>query len=271
MPKMTGSKLFAEMMRGYGVTHAFFVPTILMKALAEMESLGIKRIMTHGEKAAAYMADGYARASGRPGLCLAQQIGASNLCAGLKDAYLARVPLLAITGGSTVTSRYRHAYQELEDFSQFDSVTKFNAQVDDVTRLPDLLRQAFRMATSGSPGPVHLRLRNKQGDLPPDELDFQLLIEAQFGKVPPRCWPRRSGPSSCREAESPHRRHKPSWYNLPRSCRSPLRRRSTAKARYSRLTRWRSDWPAPTRASAPTVRYRKPTWCSSSAVPAADT
>ena len=69
MPKMTGSKLFAEMMRGYGVTHVFFVPTILMKALAEMESLGIKRIMTHGEKAAAYMADGYARASGRPGVC----------------------------------------------------------------------------------------------------------------------------------------------------------------------------------------------------------
>ena len=53
MPKMTGSKLFAEMMRGYGITHVFFVPTILMKALAEMESLGDKRIMTHGEKAAA--------------------------------------------------------------------------------------------------------------------------------------------------------------------------------------------------------------------------
>ena len=185
MPKMTGSKLFAEMINGYGVTHAFFVPTILMKALAEMESLGIKRIMAHGEKAAAYMADGYARASLRPGLCLAQQIGASNLCAGLKDAYLARAPLIAITGGSTVSSRYRHAYQEIEDFSQFDSVTKFNAQVDEVSRLPDLLRQAFRMATSGSPGPVHLRLRNKQGDLPPEELDFQVLIEEQFGKLPP--------------------------------------------------------------------------------------
>ncbi|MGZ8210660.1 MAG: thiamine pyrophosphate-binding protein [Burkholderiales bacterium] len=182
---MSGSRLFAEMMRGYGVTHAFFVPTILMKALAEMQSLGLKRIMTHGEKAAAYMADGYARASGRPGLCLAQQIGASNLCAGLKDAFLARVPLIAITGGSTVTSRYRHAYQELEDFSQFDCLTKFNAQVDDVTRLPDLLRQAFRFATSGSPGPVHLRLRNKQGDLPPDELDFDPIVESEFSAVPP--------------------------------------------------------------------------------------
>src|SRR3954465_9078994 len=112
MPKMTGSRLFAEMMRGYGVTHAFYVPTILMEALKEMQALGLKRVMTHGEKAAAYMADGYARAGGRPGLCMAQQIGASNLCAGLKDAYLARTPLIAITGGSTATSRYRHAYQE---------------------------------------------------------------------------------------------------------------------------------------------------------------
>ena len=185
MPRMTGSRLFAEMMKGYGVTHAFFVPTILMKALQEMQTLGLKRIMTHGEKAAAYMADGYARASGRPGLCLAQQIGASNLCAGLKDAFLARVPLIAITGGSTVTSRYRHAYQELEDFSQFDCLTKFNAQVDDETRLPDLLRQAFRFATSGSPGPVHLRLRNKQGDLAPTEHDFDPIVEAEFGSVPP--------------------------------------------------------------------------------------
>ena len=62
-----------------------------------------------------------------------------------------------MTGGPAPRSRYRHAYQELEDFSQFDAVTKFNAQVDHVERLPDLLRQAFRDATTGAPGPVHLR------------------------------------------------------------------------------------------------------------------
>ena len=49
--------------------------------------------------------------------------------------------------------RYRHAYQEVEDFNQFDAVTKFSAQVDDVKRLPDLMRQAFRAATTGAPGP----------------------------------------------------------------------------------------------------------------------
>ncbi|MCC6535827.1 MAG: hypothetical protein IT531_25030 [Burkholderiales bacterium] len=58
MPKMTGSRLVAEMLKGYGVTHVFFVPTMLMEALAEMDSLGVQTILTHGEKAAAYMADG---------------------------------------------------------------------------------------------------------------------------------------------------------------------------------------------------------------------
>lgn len=58
MPKTTGSKLFAEMMLGYGVSHIFFVPAIVMKAMAEMEDMPVKRVMVHGEKAAAYMADG---------------------------------------------------------------------------------------------------------------------------------------------------------------------------------------------------------------------
>src|SRR6202007_635412 len=93
-PTMTGSRLFAEMLRGYGVTPVLYVPTILMQALAEMDDLNIARIMTHGEKAAAYMADGYARASGRPGVCMAQVIGALNLAAGLRDAHLAHSPVI---------------------------------------------------------------------------------------------------------------------------------------------------------------------------------
>ena len=72
MAKMSGSRLFAEVIHGYGVTHVFYVPTILMRALAEMDDFRIRKIMTHGEKAAAYMADGYARASGKPGVCMAQ-------------------------------------------------------------------------------------------------------------------------------------------------------------------------------------------------------
>ena len=184
MPRMTGSRLFAEMLKGYGVTHVFFVPTILMDALAEMDSLGIQKILTHGEKAAAYMADGYARAAGRPGVCLAQQIGASNLAAGLRDGYMAGTPMIALTGGPATAGRYRHAYQEVEDLTQFDAVTKLNLQLDDLARFPDLVRHLFRTATSGAPGPVHLRLRGSHGQGVEGEGDLQPLVEAQFSRVP---------------------------------------------------------------------------------------
>src|SRR5918996_2796040 len=106
MGQMTGARLFAEMMRGYEVTYIFFVPAFMLKAFAEMEDMPIGRIMVHGEKAAAYMADGYARASGKPGVCMAQMIGASNLAAGLRDAAMAGAPLISVSGGTTPQSRF---------------------------------------------------------------------------------------------------------------------------------------------------------------------
>ena len=95
----TGAKYVAEFFREYGVGAIFFVPTILSKALASMDDMPIKRVLTHGEKAAVYMADGYARASGRPGICAAQAIGAANLAAGLRDPFMAHSPVIALTGG----------------------------------------------------------------------------------------------------------------------------------------------------------------------------
>jgi acetolactate synthase I/II/III large subunit len=184
MPKMTGSRYFAEAIQGYGVTSVFLVPTIMLEALAEMEDLGIRRVTTHGEKAAAYMADGYARAAYRPGICMAQNIGAANLAAGLRDAYMAGSAVIAITGGPEPDSRYRHAYQEVEDFSMFDPVTKWNAQVERVERLPDLLRQAFRSATTGAPGPVHLRMRGSHGQVVEETGDLELLVEGRFRSYP---------------------------------------------------------------------------------------
>jgi acetolactate synthase I/II/III large subunit len=94
MARMTGARAFAVMMNEYGVDHIYFVPAIMAKALTEMEDMPILRVMVHGEKSAAYMADGYARASGKPGVCMAQHIGASNLAAGLRDAYMAGSPVM---------------------------------------------------------------------------------------------------------------------------------------------------------------------------------
>jgi acetolactate synthase-1/2/3 large subunit len=181
---MTGNRYFAEAMRGYGITHLFYVNSIIGGAMKEMDGVGVKRVVTHGEKAAAYMADAYARASRRPGVCLSQDIGSTNLLAGLRDAHMASSPVVAITGGQNDEPRYRHAYQNAEDFSAWNAVTKANYSVDTVSRFPDLLRQAFRVATSGTPGPVHLELRGNAGQMLDAEGDFDLTCEERYMRFP---------------------------------------------------------------------------------------
>src|ERR1700720_3534132 len=186
MARMTGAECLADMLQGYGVTHVFMVPAVLRQTFAEMERrTKIKRIHTHGEKSAAYMADGYARASGRPGICMAQVIGALNLAAGLRDAYLAHSPVLAFTGGRDPKTKFRKVYQEVDDVPAFEPVTKFNATVDAVDRIPDMIRQAFRVAVSGSPGPVHLQFRGNEGQVDAEEAELESLVEPMFARVPP--------------------------------------------------------------------------------------
>jgi len=166
MTEMTGAQYLSRALDAYGVEAVFLVPTALSSTLKTMEDeTAIKRIVTHGEKAAAYMADGYARATGKPGICMAQNIGAANLAAGLRDAYLGSSPVIALTGGPYEWSRGRNYYQEIEDFPLFKPLTKSSRQVFDVNRLPDQLDQAFRDATTGKPGPTHLELAGHTGDM----------------------------------------------------------------------------------------------------------
>ena len=183
---MTGGRFIAETFKGYGVTHVFFMPVIIPRALLEMERLGIVRIMAHCEKAAAYMADAYARVSRRAGVCMAQSVGAANLAAGLQDAYLACSPVIALTGRRVQDSQYRNAYQEVDHVGPFSAVTKYSALVNGPEQLPHRLRQAFREATSGTPGPVHLDLEGLIGQVVSEaEADLEVVIEGSFARVPP--------------------------------------------------------------------------------------
>ncbi|MBT3820905.1 MAG: thiamine pyrophosphate-binding protein, partial [Nitrospinaceae bacterium] len=186
MAKMTGAQVLAEMLKGYGITHIFHVPAVLRRTMYELEERStIARIQTHGEKSAAYMADGYSRASKRPSVCMAQVIGAMNLAAGLRDPYLAKSPVLAFTGGRIPQTKFRKVYQEIDDVPSFDQVTKFNATIDDAGRIPDMVRQAFRVATSGTPGPVHLQFAGNEGQVDRGEADMDVLVEHDFDHVPP--------------------------------------------------------------------------------------
>src|SRR6202008_2733631 len=184
--KMTGAQCLADMLKGYGVTHVFHVPAVLRTTYAEMERrTDIKRLHVHGEKSAAYMADGYARATGKPGICMAQVIGALNLAAGLRDAWLAHSPVIAFTGGREPKTKFRQGYQGVDDGPAFEAGAKGNGAVDDVNRFPDMVRQAFRVATTGRPGPVHLQFRGNEGQVDGEEGEMEPLVETEFGIVPP--------------------------------------------------------------------------------------
>ena len=186
METITGSQFISETFRGYGVTHLFVMPYVLNPVLRDSEKLGIRRIMCHSEKGAAYMADAYARISHRPAVCMAQSVGAVNLAAGLQDAYLACSPVIALTGRLQQKKQGRNAYQEIDHTGPFSAVTKFDSRVTCAAELPVLLRQAFREAVTGTPGPAHLDLDGLDGTIVADDrAAIEVVIEEEFTHLPP--------------------------------------------------------------------------------------
>src|SRR5579871_733871 len=126
---MNGSDWLAQALAASGMTHVFFVESTLRRTLLALSDLGVKPVLAHSEKAAAYMADGYARVARRPGICMAQSVGAANLASGLQDSYLGRSPVIALTGRKEPSFQHRNSYQEVAHAPLFAAVTKFSAPV----------------------------------------------------------------------------------------------------------------------------------------------
>ena len=162
---VTGAEFLARSLAANGTSHVFFIDAVLRRTLIELGTLGVQRVLGHSEKAVAYMADGYARIAGRPGVCFAQSVGAANLASGLQDAYLGRAPVIAMTGHKQPSMQHRNAYQELPHTPMFAPVTKFSARVDQAADLPRLMRQAWREAMTGTPRPAHLDLNGLQAEV----------------------------------------------------------------------------------------------------------
>ncbi|MCC6533926.1 MAG: thiamine pyrophosphate-binding protein [Burkholderiales bacterium] len=183
--KMTGARLFAQTLQAYGVTHVFFMDAVLRRALAEMEDCNITRILGHSEKAVAYMADGYARVSGRPGVCFAQSVGAANLAAAMQDPYLGHSAVVAFTGRHVPQFQHRNAYQEVEHEPLFAAVAKFHAKIETLDQMQHLMRQAFREATTGTPRPVHIDIAGLTGDaITALEGEFDIVADLAHTRYP---------------------------------------------------------------------------------------
>ena len=115
----------------------------------------IRHILTAHEQGAAHAADGYARATGKVGVCLATSgPGATNLVTGIATAYMDSIPMVAITGNVGTSLIGRDSFQEVYIAGITMPITKHNFVVRDVDELADTVRDAFRIAASGRPGPV---------------------------------------------------------------------------------------------------------------------
>src|SRR5262245_10036431 len=162
MTKITGAQAMVRMLELYGVKHVFGLcgDTSLpfYDALATLDH-GMQHILTRDERSAAYMAEAYARVSGKVGVCEGPSGGgATYILPGVVEANESSVPLLAITTDISTTSRGRYALTELDQKALFRPVSKWNRVIDRAAAIPATLRAAFMQMTSGRPGAVHLGL-----------------------------------------------------------------------------------------------------------------
>lgn len=156
--QLTGSEIVVECLKEQGVDTVFGYPggTILnvYDALYK-HSDEIRHVLTSHEQGAAHAADGYARATGRVGVCMATSgPGATNLVTGIATAYMDSVPLVAITCNVNLPALGKDSFQEVDIAGVTMPITKHGYIVKDVNILADTIRNAFRIARSGRPGPV---------------------------------------------------------------------------------------------------------------------
>lgn len=118
---------------------------------------GIQMVVGHSEASAVYMADGYARATGRPAVTYGQAgPGAANVAAALADAFWAQSPVLAITGATASGMRHANEYQALDQDIMFLPVTRWSGRCENPEQAAQLVRHALQMTTAGEPGPTHI-------------------------------------------------------------------------------------------------------------------
>ncbi|HTT53041.1 MAG TPA: thiamine pyrophosphate-binding protein [Streptosporangiaceae bacterium] len=185
--------LLAALLAEHGVRHVFGVPGGQTLALYDgiLDQAGLAHVLTRDERSAAYAADGYARVTGRAGVCDATVgPGAAKLPSGLSESLGASVPVVALVSdlpARLAPHRYRGAAsQALDQAALLAPVTKWQATVPSAAVLPALVRQAFREATIGRPGPAVLFLPQDVLDGPvPAAVTAGLASSTRFGRFPP--------------------------------------------------------------------------------------
>ena len=169
--KITGAKALIECLKAEGVEIIFGYPGgVLLPLYDELYDSDIRHILVRHEQAAAHAADGYARATGKVGVCLATSgPGATNIVTGVATAYMDSVPMVALTGQVPTAMIGNDAFQEADITGITLPITKHNYLLSDVEDMPRVLKEAFHIAGTGRPGPVLVDIPK---DVTVNELDF---------------------------------------------------------------------------------------------------
>jgi len=158
MAKVTGNALLARALKREGVDTVFYLGGgPMFDAMWESFPLGIRGIHARHEQGSSMMAHGYARASGRPGICnTSSGPGSTNAATAVTNAMNDAVPIILLAGSSPLASRDMEEFQELDQLGSMKPICKWAAEVKQARRVPDYVAMAFRKATRNRPGPVYL-------------------------------------------------------------------------------------------------------------------
>src|SRR3954454_23754858 len=175
---MQGARALVQVLAESGVRHIFGLPgdtgMALYEALGEVRG-DIHHVMTRDERSASFMADVYARASGRLGVCEGPSGGgATYIVPGVAEAQGSAIPLLCLTSDTPVNQHARGVLTELDQESLFRPITKWNTRINSSSTMAEMTRRAIRMATVGRPGAVHL-------SLPTDSLEGETDVCSVYG------------------------------------------------------------------------------------------
>ncbi|MBN9063222.1 MAG: thiamine pyrophosphate-binding protein [Rhizobiales bacterium] len=182
---MTGAEALVRGLQAYGVRHIFGLcgDTSLpfYDALARLDH-GMTHVLTRDERCAAYMADAYARVTGKVGVCEGPSGGgATYILPGVVEANESSSPVLAITSDVSVTSRGRYPLTELDQTALFRPLTKWNRTLDRADEIPGSLRAAFKAMTTGKPGAAHLGVPY---DIMKQPVGAEMWAQPEHGSAP---------------------------------------------------------------------------------------
>jgi len=181
---MKGSRALLEMLKGYRVDHVFGLPgeTTLPLYAEWVDFPDVKHVMFRDERSACFAADAYARVSFKPGLCESPSVGSTHIIPAIAEAYYSSTPIIALTTDVPLYLHKKNMLTAIDQTSLFKGITKETMTITKGIEIPHVIRRAFRLATTGKPGPVHVRIPM---DILEEEVpESDIYVQEDFAKYP---------------------------------------------------------------------------------------